>query len=53
MKLIYSGASPYARKARATAIESGMASKIEMEEITHGQTRTATAMSIRLAKSRP
>ena len=33
MKLIYSGASPYARKARATAIEIGMAGKIELEEI--------------------
>lgn len=33
MKLIYSSASPYARKARATAIETGMADKIEMEDI--------------------
>ena len=33
MKLIYSGASPYARKARAAAIETGMADKIEMLEI--------------------
>jgi glutathione S-transferase len=33
MKLIYSGASPYARKARATVIETGLADRIEMEEI--------------------
>jgi glutathione S-transferase len=33
MKLIYSAASPYARKARAVAIESGLADKIEMEAI--------------------
>ena len=33
MNLIYSGASPYARKARAAAIETGMADKIEMLEI--------------------
>ncbi|MBO6784945.1 MAG: glutathione S-transferase [Alphaproteobacteria bacterium] len=33
MKLIYSTPSPYARKARATAIETGLADKIEMEDI--------------------
>lgn len=33
MKLIYSGASPYARKARAAAIETGLADRIEMLEI--------------------
>lgn len=33
MKLIYSGASPYARKARAAAIETGLAERIEMLEI--------------------
>jgi len=33
MKLIYSAASPYARKARAAAIETGIADKIDMEEI--------------------
>jgi len=31
MKLYYAAASPYARKAHATAIETGMANKIEME----------------------
>lgn len=33
MKLIYAAPSPYARKARATAIETGLAGTIEMEEI--------------------
>ncbi len=33
MKLIYSTPSPYARKARVTAIETGMAGKMEMEDI--------------------
>ena len=33
MKLVYSTPSPYARKARATAIETGMADRIEMEDI--------------------
>ena len=33
MKLIYSAASPYARKARVAAIESGVAEKLELEEI--------------------
>ncbi len=33
MKLIYSVASPYARKARAAAIETGLAERIEMQAI--------------------
>ena len=33
MKLIYSAASPYARKARVTAIESGVGSELEFEDI--------------------
>lgn len=33
MKLIYSGASPYARKARATAIEVGLTDTLETEAI--------------------
>lgn len=33
MKLIFSGASPYARKARVAAIETGLADQIEMLEI--------------------
>jgi glutathione S-transferase len=33
MKLIYSAASPYARKARVAAIESGVTEKLELEEI--------------------
>ncbi|MGE0255309.1 MAG: glutathione S-transferase family protein [Alphaproteobacteria bacterium] len=33
MKLYFSAASPYARKARVTAIEAGLAAKIEMVEI--------------------
>jgi glutathione S-transferase len=33
MKLIYSAASPYARKARAAVIETGLAGRVEMQEI--------------------
>ncbi len=33
MKLIYSAASPYARKARVAAIEAGVTDKLELEEI--------------------